>query len=305
MTWRSLVITEPARLKLSQRAVRIQQDDRDVRVPLEDIAVVVIDQPQVLITAALLGAFADAGIAVVTTGANHHPNGVLLSYSPHSRSLKVLRQQLDLGKPQRKRLWQHIVQRKLVNQSEVLNRRGQEQPAHRLQTIAERVRSGDPDNHESQGAQVYFPALFGKGFSRRKQALHNAALDFGYAIVRATLARSLVAHGFITALGIHHRSELNPFNLADDLLEPFRPIVDEHVLTHFPLETEERELRRTDKATLVNILHHDVGQLDKTDEVGRCTVLHAAESTVISLVQRLNDGEQHLRLPRLPLSPPA
>lgn len=298
MAWRSVVITQPARLRLEQRALSVDADAGTVRIPLEDISVLVIDQPQVSLTAQLLSACAEQQIAVITVGADHHPNGVLLPHLPHSRALRVMRAQLDLSQPRRKRLWQHIVQRKIRNQAEVLQRHGHDSACRRLQVLSREVRSGDAGHAESQAAQVYFRHLFGANFTRAQTRLHNAALNYGYSVIRSALARNLVAYGFVTAFGLHHRSELNAFNLADDLLEPFRPILDAHVLQHFPLTTPERELGRTDKAQIVAALHEDVS-LQNADTAQRCTLLAATEAAVVSLSQRLDDDALGLTLPAL------
>lgn len=299
MAWRSVIITQPARLRLDQRALAVDGDTGTVRIPLEDISVLVIDQPQVSLTAQLLSACASEQIALITVGADHHPNGVLLPHLPHSRALKVMRAQLALSQPRRKRLWQHIVQRKIRNQSDVLQRHGQAVAARRLHALAREVRSGDAGHAEAQAAQVYFRQLFGTDFSRAQARLHNAALNYGYSVIRSALARNLVAYGFVTAFGLHHRSELNAFNLADDLLEPFRPILDAHVLHHFPLYTQERELTREDKARVVDVLHEDVTLHQLTDNVERSTLLAATEAVVVSLSQRLDDEALSLVLPAL------
>lgn len=297
MAWRSVVITQPARLSFNQRAMQVEQNGDALRVPLEDISVLVIDQPQVSLTAQLLSACAAQQIAVITVGADHHPNGVLLPHLPHSRALKVMRAQLNMSRPRRKRLWQHIVQRKIRNQAAVLKRQCHERAARRLMQIATDVRSGDAGHHEAQAARVYFQTLFGNAFTRAQDRVLNASLNYGYSIVRSALARSLVAYGFVTAFGLNHRSEQNAFNLADDLLEPFRAIVDAHVLTAFPPETDERELTREDKAYLVNVLHQDVGLFHDGVRAGRGTVLTAVDAAVISLSQRLEDDIVGLNLP--------
>ncbi|MEW6612398.1 MAG: type II CRISPR-associated endonuclease Cas1 [Pseudomonadota bacterium] len=296
MAWRSIVITQPSRLRLAQRALLVEQDEGTVRVPLEDISVLVIDQPQVNLTAQLLSACAARQIAVVTVGDDHHPNGVLLPHLPHSRALKVMRAQLDMSQPRRKRLWQHIVQRKIHNQAAVLDRHDPI-AAHRLRQLARDVRSGDTGHAESQAAQLYFRSLFGPGFSRNHACLHNAALNYGYSIIRSALARHLVAYGFLTAFGLHHRSEQNAFNLADDLIEPFRPILDAHVLRSYPPGCEEHDLTRDDKAYLVSVLHEDVALHRADGLAGKSTLLAAAEASVISLGQRLEDDATQLTLP--------
>lgn len=299
MGWRSVVITQPARLVLKQRALEVEQEGGTIRVPLEDIAVLVIDQPRVSLTAQLLSACAASQIAVITVGADHHPNGVLLPHLPHSRALKVMRAQLAMSQPRRKRLWQHIVQRKIYNQAEVLGRLGHQVAARRLRAMVGEVRSGDAGHHEAQAARIHFRQLFGDGFSRGRECLHNAALNYGYSVVRSALARDLVAYGFLTAFGLHHQSEQNAFNLADDLLEPFRPIVDSHVMKNFPLAVDDRELTRDDKARLINLLHRDVDQYQNGKPVGRSTVLASVEAAVVSLSRRLDDDEDGLTLPGL------
>jgi CRISPR-associated protein Cas1 len=283
MGWRSVVIGNPAQLDFHQRALRVQQDGNTAHVPLEDISIVLIEHPQVTLTSALLSALADAQIAVLTMGADHHPNGVLLPYLPHSRALKVMRAQLDISQPTQKRLWQTIVQQKIRNQAAVLTRYANADRDYRaLLAMADDVRSGDTDNLEGQAAQRYFRALWGDDFTRHQPRFVNAALNYGYAVIRAAIARSLVTYGFLPAFGIHHRSEQNAFNLADDLIEPYRPLVDGHVLKSWPLEPE-RELSPKDKQQLVALLHRDI-----TTTSARQTLLAAIDSTVVSLSQWLD-----------------
>lgn len=282
MGWRSVVIGNPAQLDFHQRALRVRQDGNTAHVPLEDISIVLIEHPQVTLTSALLSALADAQIAVLTIGADHHPNGVLLPFLPHSRALKVMRAQLGTSHPTQKRLWQTIVQQKIRNQAAVLAQHANaDRDTRALLAMAEEVRSGDTDNLEGQAAQRYFRALWGDDFTRNQPRFVNAALNYGYAVVRAAIARSLVAYGFLPAFGIHHRSEQNAFNLADDLIEPYRPLVDAHVLNGWSLEPE-RELAPKDKQHLIALLHRDI-----TTTTARQTLLAAIDSTVVSLSQWL------------------
>lgn len=300
MAWRSVVITQPARLKLEQKALVVEQNAGAVRIPLEDISVLVIDQPQVTLTACLLTACANAQIAVITVDETHTPNGVLLPHLPHSRALQVMRKQLAMSLPRKKQLWRDIVQRKLNNQAEVLTRQGHQAAALRLQTLARGVRSGDTSHAESHGAQVYFRHLMGTCFSRAQERWHNAAFNYGYSIIRSALARNLVAYGLMPAFGLHHQSEQNAFNLADDLIEPFRPIVDAHVLARLPHDAAERNLSRDDKAYLVSILHIDTPMHRAQESLGTTSILAACEQSVMSLSQRLDDEHTSLALPSLP-----
>ncbi len=296
MTWRSVVISTPARLKYQSRALVVQQDCGDTCVPLEDIAVLVIDSPQVMLTSQLLAACANQQIAVITVDETHTPNGVLLAYLPHSRALQVMRKQLAMSQPQKKRLWQGIIQQKLYNQAIVLQRYRNAKVASYLQQLAQEVRSGDPDNLEGQGAQFYFRNLFPNSFHRAQNRFYNAALNYGYSVIRSAIARSLVSYGFLPAFGLHHRNERNAFNLADDLIEPYRPLLDQYILDCYPLEPE-RNLEPSDKGGLVRILHHDIQRLEQGETIGSSTLLALIEATVISLAQRADDGLFYLTLP--------
>ncbi len=297
MGWRSVVITQPAALSLGNRALQLRQDGQQAQIPLEDISVLVIDQPQVTLTAQVLTACAEQQIAVITVGADHHPNGVLLPFTPHSRALKVVQQQMAIRQPLRKQLHQLLIQQKIRNQAELLAQRGHVDMARRLDRLADEVRSGDSGRHEAQAAQVYFRALYGNDFTRGKDRFYNAGMNYGYAVLRAALARSLVSYGFLPMLGLFHCNEQNAFNLADDLIEPYRPMLDWWLLKHYPTEPES-ELARTDKATLVSVLHWDISLSSHAD--GHATALLAAiEATVISLGQSLQNDEPALTLPCL------
>ncbi len=296
MAWRSVMITRPSRLRLKDKALVVEQEDGTVTVPLEDMAALLIEHQQVNLTAVLLSACAEHQIAVITVDETHHPNGVLLAHLPHSRAVKVMRLQMAMSQPRRKRLWQTIVRQKISNQSAVLHYHGEERAACRLAQLSREVRSGDRENAEGVASQIYFPALLGRGFSRKQSRFHNAALNYGYAIIRAAIARSLVAYGFLTALGLHHHSEQNAFNLADDLIEPFRPLLDHYVVHQFP-EKDAEHLKPPHKATLVSILHRDISLPESNGEPGRCTLLAAVEAVVISLSQILLDDKASLRLP--------
>lgn len=300
MSWRSVVIANPAALALEDRAIFIRQGEREARVMLEDIGVLVLDHPQISLTAPLLAACAQAQIAVITVDDSHLPNGVLLPYLPHSRALKVMTAQLALSQPARKRLWQRLVQFKIDNQAAVLAKHTRHAAARRLRRLSDETRSGDPDNCEAQAAQVYFRTLIHPNFGRLQSRFYNAALNYSYAVVRAALARSLVSYGFLPAFGLFHHNEQNAFNLADDLIEPYRPFVDAHVLKHYPQEPD-RELAPQDKGQLVAILHDDVTLSSHTADDGRCTLLAAIEATVSGLsgIVLHDTPHERLALPRL------
>lgn len=298
MGWRSVVIANPAALTLEDRALTIAQGANTARVMLEDISVLVLDHAQISLTAPLLSACAEAQIAVLTVNTSHLPNGVLMPYLPHSRALKVMTAQLALSQPARKRLWQRIVRFKISNQAAMLDHAAKNDDARRLRQLASDVRSGDPDNCEAQAAQIYFRSLFNPQFHRGQTRFHNAALNYGYAVVRAAIARTLTGYGFLPAFGLFHHSEQNAFNLADDLIEPYRPLVDAGVLTHYP-EEPDRDLEPADKGRLVALLHGDVtlsSHSANNDDGGRCTLLAAIEATVSGLSGIVLSDAPHERL---------
>jgi len=292
MVWRSVLINRPARLKREHFSLVVEQE-QSARVPFEDIAVIVLNHREITLTHPVLSACADYGIGLYSTGDNHQPNGIFLPFLQHSRATRMQRLQLDLDKPTTKRAWARIVQAKIQNQSrcmELLGITG----ADRLASYARRVRSGDGGNLEAQASAYYFPQVFGRSFHRSQSGWVNAALDYGYAVMRGACARALVAHGMLPSLGLFHSSEQNAFNLADDLIEPYRPVVDLHAAQQRP-PSADAELQPADKAALVSLLNVDVAM-----PRGQMSILASIEQAAESLA-RLYDGgsEQVLELPGL------
>lgn len=292
MTWRSVMISRPATLRRDKFALLVEQE-QDARVPFEDIAVIVLNHREISLTHSVLSACGEYGISLFSTGPTHHPNGVFLPFLPHSRATRMLRLQLALGRPAAKRAWQTIIQAKIQNQATCLKLANQP-GVERLESLARRVRSGDPDNLESQASAVYFRALFGSDFHRGQPRWINAALDYGYAVFRAAIARGLVAHGFLPALGLFHASEQNAFNLADDLIEPYRPLVDLHVIEHC-LGHGVDDLLPMDKAALVSLLNVNMAM-----PRGTMSALSSIEQAVESLARLYEGGSEILlELPQL------
>ena len=292
MVWRSVIISQPAKLKRDHFALVVEQE-QSARVPFEDIAVIVLNNREITLTHPVLSACAEYGIGLYATGDNHQPSGVFLPFQSHSRATRMLRLQLDLDKPTGKRAWAAIVQAKINNQAfcmKTLNAGDHE----RLASYSRRVRSGDTGNMEAQAAAYYFPQIMGRSFHRSQEVWANAALDYGYAVMRGACARALVAHGMLPTLGLFHSSEQNAFNLADDLIEPYRAIVDLHVATSRKKD-ELVELSPADKVALVGLLNVDVAM-----PRGVMSVLASVEQAAESLA-RLYDGgsEQVLEMPRL------
>ncbi|BAP90192.1 crispr-associated endonuclease Cas1 [Burkholderiales bacterium GJ-E10] len=284
------MISRPAKLRREHYSLAIEQDDTAF-VPFEDIAVIVLNHREITITHPVLSACAEYGIGLYATGQNHQPAGVFLPFLSHSRTTRMMRRQLDVARPTAKQVWASIIRRKIENQASCLEFCGRD-GVDRLQSYARRVRSGDPENLEAQAAAFYFAQLFGQDFHRAKECWNNAALDYGYAVLRGAIARGLVAHGLHPTIGLFHDSEQNSFNLADDLIEPFRPLVDLYVMKN-PASTE-GDLIPGDKQALVALLNTDVGMPQ-----GRMSVLSAIEYAVESLVRVYEKDAKDLDLPAL------
>lgn len=290
MGWRSVMISRPAKLRREHFSLAIEQE-QTAFVPFEDIAIIVLNHREILLTHPVLSACADYGIGLYATGDNHQPNGVFLPFLAHSRTTRLMRKQMDIPRPLAKQAWASIVRRKIENQAAVL-RFCAKSGVDRMDSYARRVRSGDTENLEGQAAAFYFTQLFGQGFYRAEERWVNAALDYGYAVLRGAIARGLVAHGMHPPIGLFHASEQNAFNLADDLIEPFRPLVDLHVAEN-PAFTE-GDLSPQDKAELVALLNVDVGMPQ-----GKMSALSAIEYAVESLARLFEQGNSELELPGL------
>ncbi len=287
MAWRGLHIAQAARLSLRDRQIVVAQEDGESSFALEDVAWVVLDTVHVSITGSLLSALAESGVTLIVPDSRHHPAGLLLSFHQHHAQTYVAHLQRDLGLPLQKRLWQTLVVAKIRNQAAVLQALNRAN-AKALFAMARRVGSGDPDNLEAQAAQAYWPSLF-QGFTRSNDRdRRNALLNYGYAVMRATLARACVASGLLPVFGVHHDSQSNAFNLVDDLIEPFRPFVDRLAQGRadaFP----EGELTVDDRRHMATVLGREV--LMDQDHM---TILVATEAVATSTVRVLEQGDATL-----------
>lgn len=244
---RSVVVQRPARLSVERSQLLIQNEDGRHTVPIEDLGILVIDHASVDLTGPLLGTLGEARVAVVACGDKHLPTGVFLPYEGHSLMAQCLRGQVAAALPRKKRIWQAIVRAKILSQARFLaDATGSDQG---LSAMAARVFSGDSTNREAAAATVYFSALFGPRFARLRQRelddaspgaerIANALLNYGYAVLRAAVARAVVMAGLHPALGLHHRHRENSFALADDLLEPVRVLADRETCAILQYEPE-------------------------------------------------------------------
>ena len=229
MAWKGVHISRPARLSYKDTQLVVEQDEGSVTMPVEDVAWIVLDSAQATLTASLVAACMEAGIVIVFSDVRHTPSGMALPFHRHHRQAAVAALQMGLTVPLKKRLWQALITAKIENQAACLKHCGKAPTS--VAAMAKLVTSGDPANVEARAAREYWGLLFADFIRSDDSDLRNKMLNYGYAVVRACIARALVAHGLLPCFGLFHDSAANAFNLADDLFEPFRPLVDRKVFT--------------------------------------------------------------------------
>jgi CRISPR-associated protein Cas1 len=259
------------------------------RIPLDDIAVLLCTGPGDSLSTNLLTALAHRSICTVICGDNYHPKALVLPYDSHHLHRQRLEAQIAASEPLKKRLWQQIVRAKIAGQAASLRRCTVADPT--LDVLINRVASGDPDNIEAQAARRYWNGLFGESFTRdQARPGLNALLNYGYAVLRAATARAIVAAGLYPALGLHHRSMENAFVLADDLMEPFRPLIDAHVFDHWNVHGT--EVNTAAKKSLAGVIVADLAMSE-----GYTILANALHSAAQSLARSLIEGNPALNLP--------
>lgn len=229
MIKRTLYFGNPCYLKTKneQLVVELVETNELKEAPIEDIGIVILDHPQITITQALLAKLMANNTVVMSCDSTHHPIGLLLPVEGHTLQSQKQKAQVEASQPLKKQLWQQTITAKIRNQAAVLEH--QSAPYEYLERLSREVKSGDSENAEGQAAAYYWKRVFPglPDFKRDRYGFPpNHLLNYGYAILRATVARSIVASGLLPSLGLHHRNQYNAFCLADDIMEPYRPYVD-------------------------------------------------------------------------------
>jgi CRISPR-associated protein Cas1 len=251
MIKKTLCFSNPAYLSMSQAQLVIKLPDVEknkelvasmlgrtaTMIPIEDIGVVIIDHKQITITSGLIEKLHEHNVAIVYCGSNHMPTGLSLAFENNHTYTEKLRKQLNATEPLKKQLWKQTISNKIQNQAAVLKQLGYNHKP--LLKLADNVTSGDPENMEGQAAAKYWQLLLAPYQTTRGQheGGPNLLLNYGYAIIRAVIARNLVGSGCLPAVGIHHRNKYNAYCLADDIMEPYRPIVDLAIFTYLQDKT--------------------------------------------------------------------
>lgn len=257
MSFRTVVITKQSKLSYKNRYLAVKSELEENYIHLSEIDTIIVDSIAVSISSYLLKELADNKINIIFCDEKHNPFGELNSfYSSHNTSKKILIQ-TKWNNKQKDELWSQIVKNKIINQAILLNKIKSEN-YDLLMSYVNEVRVGDRTNREAHSAKVYFNSLFTKSFIRNANDNINAALNYGYSILLSNFNKEIINNGYLTQLGIHHKSEFNQFNLACDLMEPFRPIID-----NFVYYNQTREFDSKYKLDLINIFNNNYKYLSK------------------------------------------
>lgn len=292
MLKRSILIENKATISSKNLQLVIKTEARETIIPIEDIGFLVIDNSEVYLSMNSMNLLVENNVALIICGKNHLPNGMFLNLNSHHIQQEVFKQQLEASVPLKKQLWQQTIIEKITNQGLLLSKITEKN--NPLDYFASRVLSGDTTNMEAAAASHYWKAFFEFNFKRERFGDYpNNFLNYGYAILRAATARALSGSGLLNTLGIHHKSKYNAFALADDIMEPFRPLVDEKV-AEIILQYEEQELNTKIKAELLQILTRTVYFKDE-----KSTLMIALQKTASSLQQCYYGDRKKINYPRL------
>ena len=289
MSWRVLYVEESDGLSLYLDNVKVKRAANEFVFPLSDILLILLDNYKLTITVNLINACAKRNIPIITCGENHHPISLVLPLSGHFEASKIQMGQLEWTQELKGLFWQRYIKQKIKNQLYVIRKI---KPEHESVSIIEKyineVEIFDNTNREGLAAKLYFRALFGERFSRHDDDLINASLDYGYSVLRAVISKVVVAKGLNPHLGIFHRGQQNAFNLSDDIIEIFRPIIDLFVYTNF---LNEKIFTREHRHKILEILNMKISLLDK-----KYTIHHVVEKVVDDLIKYFKDGKADIAI---------
>ena len=290
MSYQKLYIKNKSYLSYANNLIKIKTEENENTVCFDDIDTILIENYHTTISTALLAQLSKADINVIFCDEKFMPSSILLGINKNSRTTKVQKSQVLLNKVKLNQIWQKIVYSKVENQSNILKIFNIKE--NYLDSLLPRVKSNDKEHIEATAAAYYFKELFDKDFTRNSLTdERNSALNFGYTVIRSSICRYLIAYGLNPSFGIHHSSELNAFNLADDLIEPFRPIVDLYVKRNIKKDTE---LSSSIKIELLKLLDEIVIYDGKRVQLSYCMKQIVANYQSICL-----ENSEELKLFRL------
>lgn len=294
MIKQTLMLTSAVSLSLkdNQMVITFKDNKDSVTRHIEDIGFVIVDNPNVSITIPLLNELADNNVAVVFCDRRQMPKSMLMTLDGNSTQQETYRFQIEASLPTKKNIWKQLVEGKIKNQALLLNKVGRN--GNELKQYYSNVKSGDTDNREGAAAREYWNRLFDSQFIRRREGEPpNNLLNYGYTILRSAVARALIGSGLYPAFGVFHKNRYNAFPLADDVMEPYRPFVDE-IVYHLYFDGATNELDNNSKSALLRLLFADV-------KIGKVTrpLENALSMTTSSLMIMLKGDNDKLVLPSL------
>ena len=279
MSWRIVVISKRAKLDY-QLGYLVVRNEEVTKIHLSEISTILIESTAATVTTSLLAELTKKKIKVIFCDEKRNPSSELVGYyGSHDTSNKI-RKQIQWSRHSKEAIWTEIVTEKIRKQKELLKNMGKEE-AGLLESYLQEIGWNDETNREGHAAKVYFNALFGMTFTRTADCPENAALNYGYSILLSAFAREIVASGYITQLGLFHDNMFNPFNLASDLMEPFRPLVDNLIKQMAPEKFEHDE-----KMEVVKLLQKEIILAGRKEYLSNAMKLYCR-----SVFDALNDGD--------------
>lgn len=292
MIKKTLLFTNKCSISTTNNQLVISSDLKNKSIPIEDIGYIVIDNYQTFISIPALNELVKNNCAVIICDSKHLPNAMFLNLNSHHIQQEIFKTQINASQPLKKQLWQHTIKEKIKNQGKLLKIIAKKD--NTFEFLASKVLSGDSTNMEAVAAKFYWKSFFEIGFKRERFGNYpNNFLNYGYAILRAATARALSGSGLLNTLGIHHKNKYNAFALADDIMEPFRPIVDEAVHT-IMMYYDEQELNTEIKSVLLQILTRTVYFKDE-----KSPLMVALQKTASSLQQCYSGKRKKIKYPQL------
>lgn len=293
MGYRQVVIKKSDKIRTENNNLVVIKEEKESKIPLEDINFVILEDNQTVITGKLLSSFGEHGICFITCNDKYEPVSIMYPYNYHFKQLENIEYQLNLKDELKEKIWQTIVIHKIENEISVLCQTSKdERTISILESYLKEVEPGDKTNREGLAAKLYFRSLFGSNFIRFYDDSINNALNYCYQIIKSSIIRTLSIYGLNTYLGVNHKSKVNNFNLAYDLIEPYRAIADKYVYALVKDDNPELsfELRRQ----LINILNYPVVCENK-----KCSLEYSIELLIKSYVKTIASGEVKLSFPKL------
>ncbi len=292
MLKKSILLENKASLTTKHLQLVIKTELKESTIPIEDIGFLVIDHPEIYISIPAINLLVENNTSVIICNANHLPNGMFLNLNSHHIQQEIFKNQINATVPLKKQLWQQTIVEKITNQGILLQTITSKK--NNFEFLASKVLSGDTSNMEGVAAGFYWKSFFEMKFKRERFGDYpNNFLNYGYAILRAAMARALSGSGLLNTLGIHHKSKYNAFALADDIMEPFRPIVDEKVF-ELMQKYEEQELNTQIKSELLQLLTRTVYFKDE-----KSPLMVALQKTASSLQQCYTGERKKIKYPKL------